>query len=418
MPSDPTQAAPYPAIDFPDVDSILPLTHMKRPFLVKILSRLKIGRIVIQIPSGDRYEYSAPTPGPEAMIVLHNWRPIRRLIANGDLGFAESYMDEEWSTPNLPAFLELAARNIETLNSAIAGSLILRTLNRLRHMRSANTRKGSRRNIASHYDLGNDFYERWLDGGMSYSSAYYDRHDQSLEDAQTAKQDRIADSLALSGGERILEIGCGWGGLAEKLISRGAGHVTGLTLSTEQLKYADQRLSAAGMAEKADMRLQDYRDVDGKFDRIVSIEMLEAVGQEYWPTYFDTIRQRLKDNGSAAIQVITIAKSRYDSYRRGADFIQRYIFPGGMLPTDEIVRDEVARAGLKLNSVETFGQSYALTLAEWRRRFHDAWPAIQTFGFDGRFNRMWEYYLSYCEAGFKTGLLDVGLYNLSGPAGA
>jgi len=410
MSNDRTQAVDYAPVAFPEVGSLAPST---KPFLTKILSRLKAGRLVVQTPSGERIDYTAKAPGPEAMVVLHSWRAVRRLISGGDLAFAEAYMDGDWMSPDLTAFLELAALNVESLDSAITGSLWLRLFRRLRHRRRANTLEGSRRNISTHYDLGNEFYARWLDVGMSYSSALYSRSDQSLEEAQDAKQDRVIDRLGLTGGERVLEIGCGWGGLAEKLIRRGAGQVTGLTLSTEQLAYAKDRLEKAGLAARADMRLQDYRDVDGFYDRIISIEMLEAVGQEYWPTYFDALREHLTDNGQAVIQVITIAKSRFESYQNGVDFIQRYIFPGGMLPSDEIVRSEIKRAGFQLRAFETFGGSYALTLAEWRRRFHDAWPAIQTFGFDERFKRMWEYYLSYCEAGFRTGLLNVGLYSLT-----
>jgi cyclopropane-fatty-acyl-phospholipid synthase len=326
-------------------------------------------------------------------------------------------MDGEWSSPNLTALLELAACNVDGMQTVLDGTSWRRLFDTLRHRRSANTRRGSRRNIAAHYDLGNGFYEAWLDRGMSYSSALYAHPGQSLEAAQDAKQDRAIDRLQLGGGERVLEIGCGWGGLAERLLRRGAGHVTGLTLSAAQLDYARNRLDAAGCGGQADIRLQDYREVQGRFDRIVSIEMLEAVGCEYWPVYFDALKRHLVEGGMAVLQVITIAKSQFESYRRTVDFIQRYIFPGGMLPTDEIVRGEIGRAGLTLRSVETFGQSYAQTLAEWRRRFDESWPRIETMGFDARFRRMWDYYLSYCEAGFRAGVLDVGLYALSRPAG-
>jgi cyclopropane-fatty-acyl-phospholipid synthase len=381
--------------------------------LTHVLSRLAVGEITVQTPSGDRIEYRAGRPGPRATIIMHNWRTVRRLLSKGGIGFAEAYMEGDWSSPSLTDLMSLAAANIDGLESTMAGNFWLRALGRLRHARFANTRRGSRRNIAAHYDLGNAFYARWLDSGMSYSSGYYARPDLSLEDAQTGKQDRAIERLALTGTESVLEIGCGWGGLAERLLRQGAASVTGLTLSTEQLSHAKDRLESSGLASRADLRLQDYRDVKGVFDRIVSIEMLEAVGEQYWPTYFSTLKARLADTGLAVVQVITIAKERFDDYQRGVDFIQRYIFPGGMLPTQEIMRREIDNAGLVLRSLETFGQSYALTLAEWHRRFLDAWPAIQPLGFDTRFKRMWEYYLSYSEAGFASGVLDVGLYTLS-----
>jgi cyclopropane-fatty-acyl-phospholipid synthase len=424
MPHDQSQAMEYGdqlqcgTFDFSTVDAAAPLKRAPNAVVTKILSRLRVGKITVQTPAGYRVAYTASQPGPEATIIIHRWRAVRWLLWKGDLGFAESYMEGDWSTPDLSAFLELAARNVEDLDAEIMGSAFVRMLRKFKHARSANTKRGSRRNIAAHYDLGNEFYTRWLDTGMTYSSALYTDPAQLLEQAQTAKQDLVLDKLALKGGEKVLEIGCGWGGLAERVLERGAGNITCLTLSTEQLAYAKDRLAKAGMAGRADMRLQDYRDVRGKFDRIVSIEMLEAVGQEFWSTYFDTLRARLTDDGVAVLQVITISKARYESYHQGVDFIQRYIFPGGMLPSDEIMRGEIARAGFELKELKTFGASYALTLADWNRRFQDAWTAIQTFGFDKRFKHMWEYYLSYCEAGFRSGILDVGLYVIGRPSAA
>jgi cyclopropane-fatty-acyl-phospholipid synthase len=340
------------------------------------------------------------------------------LLTNGSLGFAESYIRGDWTSPDLTALLELAARNFPSLEPVIGQSRWSRALRRLWHKRRENTRRGSRRNIAFHYDLGNDFYSEWLDTGMSYSSAIYSRPDESLENAQARKLDCAVGLLDLRRGDRVLEVGCGWGGLAETLIRRGAGHVTAITLSSQQLDYAQQRLRRLGLSDSADLRLQDYRDVESQFDGIVSIEMLEAVGEAYWAGYFDMIAQRLKPTGRAVIQVITLSASRFARYQKSVDFIQRYVFPGGMLPTDEIVRAESARAGLALRSVERFGASYALTLAEWRRRFNSAWPTIRNLGFDERFRRTWEYYLSYCEAGFRAGVLEVGLYCFTKPAAA
>jgi cyclopropane-fatty-acyl-phospholipid synthase len=276
-----------------------------------------------------------------------------------------------------------------------------------------NTKIGSRRNIAFHYDLGNDFYGQWLDRSMTYSSAFYETPGAALELAQQVKQDRIIEALELHGGEQVLEIGCGWGALAAQLARHGA-KVIGLTLSARQLAYARDRIGAEGLADRVELRLQDYRDSDGCFDRIVSIEMLEAVGEQYWPAYFTTLRHRLRAGGKAVLQAITISEERFDSYRKGADFIQRYIFPGGTLPTRTILAEQAAQAGLLLDSVTCFGDSYALTLAEWRRRFLNSWPAIETLGFRPSFRRLWEYYLSYCEAGFRMKVLDVGLYSLKG----
>jgi cyclopropane-fatty-acyl-phospholipid synthase len=422
MPSDQSQAIAYGkplepgTFDFTAGDATASLKRAPNAFLTKVLSRLQKGRIIVQTPAGDCVGYTATQPGPEATIILHNWRPVRWLLWKGDLGFAESYMEGDWTTPDLAGFLELAAMNVESLDVDITGSSLVRALRRFKHARSANSKRGSRRNIASHYDLGNDFYTRWLDAGMTYSSALYNRPGQSLEDAQIAKQDLVLDRLALKGGEKVLEIGCGWGGLAERVLDRGAGDITCLTLSTEQLAYSRDRLETAGLAARGEIRLQDYRDVTGKFDRIVSIEMLEAVGQEYWSAYFDALNARLTDDGIAVLQVITISEARYQSYQQGVDFIQRYIFPGGMLPSKEIMGEQIARAGFEIRSLENFGKGYAQTLAEWNRRFQDAWPAIQTFGFDKRFKHMWEYYLAYCESGFRTGILDVGLYCIGRPS--
>jgi cyclopropane-fatty-acyl-phospholipid synthase len=422
MPSDQSQAIAYGkplepgTFDFTAGDATASLKRAPNAFLTKVLSRLQKGRIIVQTPAGDCVGYTATQPGPEATIILHNWRPVRWLLWKGDLGFAESYMEGDWTTPDLAGFLELAAMNVESLDVDITGSSLVRALRRFKHARSANSKRGSRRNIASHYDLGNEFYTRWLDAGMTYSSALYNRPGQSLEDAQLAKQDLVLDRLALKGGEKVLEIGSGWGGLAERVLDRGAGDITCLTLSTEQLAYSRDRLETAGFAARGEIRLQDYRDVTGKFDRIVSIEMLEAVGQEYWSAYFDALNARLTDDGIAVLQVITISEARYQSYQQGVDFIQRYIFPGGMLPSKEIMGEQIARAGFEIRSLENFGKGYAQTLAEWNRRFQDAWPAIQTFGFDKRFKHMWEYYLAYCESGFRTGILDVGLYCIGRPS--
>jgi cyclopropane-fatty-acyl-phospholipid synthase len=334
------------------------------------------------------------------------------MILSWDVGFAEGYIAGEWSSPDLVALLKLASNN-----SAAAKPLkALRTPRfwlRLRHAMNRNTRRRSRRNIAAHYDLGNEFYRQWLDAGMTYSAALFSRADQTLEEAQNAKLDRVAALLDLSGGEKVLEIGCGWGSLAERLTYQHGCTVTGLTLSAEQLAFAQRRLRNRAAAGGHDLRLQDYRDVQGNFDRIVSIEMLEAVGEAYWSTYFEKLRDNLRPGGSAVLQVITIDEARFDNYRRRPDFIQKYIFPGGMLPTKRVIEREIARAGLRLVACEHFGESYARTLEHWQQRFQKAWPKIKSLGFDERFKRMWEYYLAYCQAGFETDVISVGLYKLT-----
>jgi len=339
---------------------------------------------------------------------------VRRLLLGGDLGFAESYIDGDWSSQDLATLLALGAMNIEMVDRAARALWPVRALNRLRHVARRNSRRGSARNISEHYDLGNDFYTAWLDPGMTYSSALYRDDDETLEQAQDNKYRRSLELLALSGGEQVLEIGCGWGAMAEALLASGVGGVMAITLSREQRDYAIRRL---GHDVRATVSLKDYRDIGGTYDRIVSIEMLEAVGEENWPRYFRVLNDRLKPGGTAVLQFITIADHRYGAYRRGADFIQRHIFPGGMLPSPAVVRRHIFDAGLTLAEVETFGESYARTLAVWRQRFDVAWPSIQALGFPTPFKRKWDYYLAYCEAGFRSGLLDVGLYRLEKPAG-
>jgi cyclopropane-fatty-acyl-phospholipid synthase len=379
--------------------------------LGRYLKSLEHGGLTVTLPSGAAIRHRGPHAGPDAVLEVRRWRTLWRLLLQGDLGLARAYMDGDCETPDLRALLDLGAQNEAVLARTASGSLLSRILERLRHGRRANTRPGSRRNIAEHYDLGNAFYELWLDRGMNYSSALFASADATLEQAQQAKLDRVVELLNVQPDQRVLEIGFGWGALAEQLQSR-AGHYSGVTLSTEQLAYTDARLRRRSNADNFDLKLRDYRDVPGTFDRIVSIEMFEAVGERYWPIYFDKLKHALTATGAAVLQVITIAEARFADYRCSPDFIQRYIFPGGMLPTMEILRREAARAGLKLESHDAFGRSYARTLAEWRHRFVARWPDIEALGFDLRFKRMWEYYLAYCEVGFQSGAIDVSLLKL------
>lgn len=389
-------------------------TASTTPFLVRQLQRLlsliTFGDITIVLPNGQSLHREAVNPGPSAKLVIRRWRTVWRLMIGGELAFAESFIDGDWWTPNLIAFLEFGARNESGMQRAISGTVVQRLLCRLQHWRRRNTRRGSRQNIAEHYDLGNEFYALWLDRGMNYSSALFLRPDLSIEAAQNAKLDRVIELLEISGGERVLEIGCGWGAMIERLLPRC--DVTGITLSAEQRAFAQQRTAGKGVKGQADVRLQDYRDVQECYDRIVSIEMVEAVGERYWPAYFEKLRYALAPGGTIILQAITIAEDRFAKYRNQPDFIQRYIFPGGVLPTVDIIRREAARAGLELVFHQPFGQSYARTLEIWRERFLSSWPAIERLGFDASFKRMWEYYLCYCEVGFRNNAIDVGLYKL------
>jgi cyclopropane-fatty-acyl-phospholipid synthase len=381
----------------------------KMPFLMRqlqlLLSEVAFGNITVVLPNGETLRRQAPNPGPSAKLVIRRWRAIWRLMTGGELAFADAFIAGDWWTPNLVAFLEFGACNDTGMPHAISGLLAQRLLLRLRHWRNSNTRRGSRRNIAAHYDLGNAFYELWLDRGMQYSSALFTANDQPLEAAQDQKLARVLDLLDLSGGERVLEIGCGWGALMERLTPHC--DVTGVTLSAEQLSFTRGRIAGAATAEA---RLQDYRDIKERYDRIVSIEMIEAVGERYWPVYFEILRNSVTPDGTVLLQAITIDEHRFEKYRQQPDFIQSYIFPGGVLPTVDIIRQQAARAGLELTAHEPFGESYARTLAVWRERFLGAWPEIKRLGFDEKFKRMWDYYLCYCEAGFRNGAIDVGFF--------
>ncbi len=379
--------------------------------LRRMLRELACGQLVVDTPAGDRLVFDGDRSGPQARLTIHSWRCIWRLVTDWDIGFAEAYRAGEWSSPNLGTLLSFAWRNnaaLERLRTRVPRFWL-----KLRHALNRNSRRGSRRNIAAHYDLGNDFYGQWLDAGMTYSSGLFSSVDQTLEEAQDAKLDRVIDMLGLAGGETVLEIGCGWGGLAERLMDRRDCVVTGVTLSNEQLAFAQRRLRKRAQSGRCDLRLQDYRDIRGEFAHIVSIEMLEAVGESYWPTYFKKLRNSLRPGGSAVLQVITIDDARFESYRRRPDFIQKYIFPGGMLPTTQIIEREIAKAGLQLVADEFFGDSYARTIEEWRLRFQKSWPKIEALGFDECFKRTWEYYLAYCQVGFEAGALNVGLYKVT-----
>ncbi len=369
--------------------------------------RFKHGRLDLQVPDGGWFRCEGDQPGPSAVFVIKDWAFAKRLVDEGDIGLGEAFMRGEWESPDVTAFLELFCVNQHIITSLLDGKPLIRQWQRFRHWLNRNTKTGSRRNIHAHYDLGNRFYSAWLDGTMTYSSAVFAPGETDLDAGQTRKYAQLAEQTRIGPDHHVLEIGCGWGGFAEYAARDIGCRVTGLTISKEQHDFACKRIFDAGLNEKVEIKLQDYRDEKGIFDRIASIEMFEAVGQEYWSTYFGQLRDRLSDGGIAGLQVITIQERLFEGYRREIDFIRRYIFPGGMLPTPSIMRSLGDKFGLSLTTEKIFGQDYALTLAHWRDRFRAAWPNMAGLGFDERFRRLWEYYLSYCEAGFRAGSIDV-----------
>ena len=374
---------------------------------LQIAAGLSRGALTVELPDGRRLRFAGNEKGIEATMVVRGYAFARRLALAGDLGLAESYLRGEWDTPDLPAFLHLFAANHDLVATLLPDRPATRLWQRLRHALNRNTKRGARRNIHSHYDLGNRFYEAWLDRTMTYSAALFAPGDDDLASAQTRKYRAIAAAADLRPAHHVLEIGCGWGGFAEFAAREIGCRVTGLTISQEQYDFARRRVEEAGLANRVEIKLLDYREEAGIYDRIVSIEMFEAVGEAFWPTFFGQMRDRLRAGGRAAVQVITIRHESFDWYRKELDFIRRYIFPGGMLPSPVVMRDLGARFGLALLGERIFGHDYATTLAQWRERFEAAWPQLLGLGFDERFRRMWEYYLAYCEAGFRSGNVDV-----------
>ncbi|MDD2663050.1 MAG: cyclopropane-fatty-acyl-phospholipid synthase [Dechloromonas sp.] len=380
-----------------------PLARDTRSVL-SLLEGLRHGLLEVRLPDGGSRLFGEGEPG--VVLQVHDEAMFGRVLARGDIGLAEAYLDGQWDTPDLTGLLGLFAANRDALRRAVYGSWRQLLGARLRHWLNRNSRDGSRRNIMAHYDLGNDFYRLWLDPSMSYSSALYrPADDGSLPAAQDAKYRRILNRLAAGPGQRVLEIGCGWGGFAELAVAEGL-QLTGLTLSPAQLEWARRRVP------QADLRLQDYRDLDERFDHVVSIEMFEAVGERWWPTYFSGVARALRPGGRAVVQSITIRDDLFSSYRRGTDFIQQYIFPGGMLPSRSAFRSAAARQGLAVVDEYAFGPDYARTLAEWRQSFETNWPRIAELGFDETFRRLWRFYLCYCEAGFLAGNIDVVQFEL------
>jgi cyclopropane-fatty-acyl-phospholipid synthase len=386
--------------------------------VLRLLGGLRVGRLDVQLPNGTRSRFGvADVAGPHATIRLINWNVCAAALKAGDIGFAESYLAGDWTTPDLPALMKLFVANRDAIESMVYGRWWGRLLYLARHLLNRNTRRGSRKNIHAHYDLGNPFYRLWLDETMNYSSAWFDGDaTRSLPDAQHAKVRRALAECGLQPGERLLEIGCGWGALAQAAAGEFAACVTGVTLSSEQLAYARERLVNAGLADRAELRLQDYREIDdAPFDAIASIEMFEAVGREYWPGFFATVHDKLKRGGRACIQTITIRDDLFERYVTGTDFIQQYIFPGGLLPSPAQFRAQAGAAGLEVINELAFGADYAQTLRHWRERFQAEESRVRRLGFDNRFVRIWEFYLAYCEAAFEGGNTDVIQFTLRKP---
>jgi len=391
---------------------------------LKLLLRLKHGTLTVKLPDGSVQRFGNGQ-GPQASLHLLNWSVCSAALKSGDIGFAESYIAGDWTTPHLTDLLQVFIVNRKEVEDVIYGTWLGRFAYRLKHLLNRNTKANSQKNIHAHYDLGNAFYELWLDGTMNYSSAIFETPETSMKDAQHAKVRRALRMAQVKPGDRVLEIGCGWGALAEKATKEFGASVVGVTLSTEQLEWANKRMQREGVAEQADLRLQDYRDIgkaahlstkDAPFDAICSIEMIEAVGREYWPEYFQTVARLLKPGGHACIQSIVIADEFFERYISSTDFIQQYVFPGGCLPCPKEFRAQAAKAGLQVVDEFSFGQDYARTLQLWHEQFAAQKAHVLQLGFDERFIRIWEFYLSYCEAAFLEASTDVVQYTLRKPA--
>ena len=380
------------------------------------LSRLQRGRLDFRLPDGRVFRAEGSKPGPAAEVNIINADCFARLIRDGDLGFAEAYLDGWWTTPDLQGLLDMIQDGNGDVYDAFPGLALIRAYERLRFWWQSNSKTQARRNIAHHYDLGNDFYKLWLDDSMTYSSALFTTGQESLETAQEQKYASMVDQMGAKPGDHVLEIGCGWGGFAEYAAAKRGLRVTALTISQAQHDYAVARIAKAGLSDRVHIKLQDYRDETGIFDGIASIEMFEAVGEKYWPVYFNNVMARLRPGAKATLQIITVADARFELYRSTVDFIQKYIFPGGMLPSPSVLRAEVERAGLKVLHSTQFGKSYSLTLRRWHDDFNARWHEVAGLGFDDRFRRMWNFYLTSCAGAFEGGNCDVTQITIARPA--
>jgi cyclopropane-fatty-acyl-phospholipid synthase len=407
----------YPAISVRTPQALK--VPKRASLLLRLLKGLKIGHLSLylpgRMPTDEPLEFGTVTVDqPIAQVYLRNWTPLEASIKSGDIGFAQSWIDGDWDSPDLTAVLSLAVANREVIEQAVYGSWLGHIVSRLKHLLHRNTKRGAARNVHAHYDLGNEFYRLWLDNTMTYSSALFEGDNQTakvLAQGQKRKNQRLIEALALRPQARLLEIGCGWGGFAEQAAQAGF-YVKGLTLSKEQHEFAERRVVASDQADRATFALQDYRDENGQYDGIASIEMFEAVGEEYWPQFFQTVKKCLKPGGRAIVQSITIRDDLFERYRSGSDFIQQYIFPGGMLPSIRVFKEVAEKHGLEAVETFTFGPDYAETLRQWRASFMSKIDQIKSLGFDQTFVRTWEFYLSYCEAAFDGGNTNVVQFTL------
>jgi len=377
---------------------------------------LKKGRIDVILPDGRQFRAEGPEPGHVAEIHIHNDDVFTRTVRDGDMGFAEAYLDGWWTTPDLMAVMEFMHDDADHIYDGFPAQRLVQIYERLRFWMQRNSKKQARKNISYHYDLGNDFYSLWLDDTMTYSSAIFTTGQESTEAAQIAKYASMIDQMGAQAGDHVLEIGCGWGGFAEYAAKERGIKVTGLTISREQHDYAVERMAKAGLSDMVQIKMQDYRDEKGRYDGVASIEMFEAVGEQYWPTYFKTVHDCLKPGKNATLQIITVKDERFESYRKTVDFIQKYIFPGGMMPSPSVLREQITQAGMGVEGSVEFGKSYALTLRRWHDTFNEKWDQVAALGFDERFRRMWDFYLTSCAATFDSRNCDVTQITVTRPA--
>jgi cyclopropane-fatty-acyl-phospholipid synthase len=392
-------------------------TDLPRYFaqVFQTVSKLKNGRLEFHLPDGRIFRAEGTNPGPLGICEVHDPDVFARLIREGDLGFCDAYLEGGWSTPDLQALMDAVHADNDEVYDGFLGMALVRAYEKLRFWMQGNSKRQAKKNISYHYDLGNDFYSLWLDDTMTYSSALFETGQESTEAAQRAKYAALADKIGVKPGDHLLEIGCGWGGFAEYAAKERGARITGLTISREQHDYAVARMERQGLSDRVEIRMQDYRETEGQFDGIASIEMFEAVGEKYWPVFFSTVRDRLKPGAVAALQIITVQDARWQVYKRGVDFIQKYIFPGGMLPCPSVLRQQVEAAGLQFSGSHEFGESYSQTLRRWHETFNERWDDVAAQGFDDRFRRMWNFYLTSCAASFHSGNTDVTQISVTRP---
>jgi len=377
------------------------------------IKKFPYGSIILEWPNGNINKIEASQDGPSAKLIIHDNQVAKEIIKGGSVKFAELYISKKVSTDNLTNLIHYFAVNNDQAENTLKISFIKNLFNKFIHFQNKNTRNQAKKNISRHYDLGNKFYEYWLDKSMTYSSAIFHEKSIEIEDAQNNKYKRLAELSSINNGDEVLEIGCGWGGFAEFLGKNYDCKVTAITISEEQFKFATKRIQEEKLAEKVKIVFCDYRNISGKFDKIISIEMFEAVGSEYWSAFFKKVESVLKPKGSISLQLITIDDKIYDVYKINPDFIQKYIFPGGMLPSMKVLKNILGNTSLNIKSIDSYANDYAKTLNIWNKQFNQNWSKIEKLGFDERFKLLWNYYLSYCEGGFLSKNIDLKQINLT-----